>query len=396
MKKKYASKRSTRIKSVPYRRTGATISELKWPYGIPSIQHEATPAQTQPSPDEPAPPLLLLAEAAIKRRHLEDRAVNGDKLAPEHLLAEVVTGQKLAPGAVDGSRLSSGAVGQEHILDAVITESMLQNGSVTSEKLAMASVQGHHIAAGSITGDKIKAESIDGMHVMRETLSGYHLIPGTIEELHLERGLLDKLAYQIEHKKLRKYRITENMLEDAAVTEAKLAAGSVMTEKLADECVTGDKLASQAVQARHIADKTIGASKLSICPVESVKESTLQQFGLQPFFFRIEDETLETTILFDKPFANSQYVLVATTNDPACYAAVKLKDADAAVVRIVRTKCSTETQGILNWIAVGTSLQHSNRQPSRRSSQRKNPAVKESPAKYPVPDGIQGNSTADS
>ncbi|WP_036718441.1 WIAG-tail domain, partial [Paenibacillus harenae] len=162
---------------------------------------------------------------------------------------------------------------------------------------------------------------------------------------------------------------------DGSVTNGKLAAGSVGTEQLISGSITADKLApglltdysigSAAIQAEHIADSSITAhhirqrsielSALRFSPViTSLNESTVkQQFGLAPYSFTSQAEQLELDLSFHEPYADSNYVLTVTTDNPACYAVVHSKSADKAVIVIIRTRITLEPSGNLNWIAIG-------------------------------------------
>jgi hypothetical protein len=46
-------------------------------------------------------------------------------------------------------------------------------------------------------------------------------------------------------------------------------------------------------------------------------------------------------------------VITAMTNHPACYAIVKQKQKDSAILSVVRSRFSPEQHGVINWIAIG-------------------------------------------
>ncbi|MNI77463.1 hypothetical protein D3C73_1337580 [compost metagenome] len=60
-------------------------------------------------------------------------------------------------------------------------------------------------------------------------------------------------------------------------------------------------------------------------------------------------------ILLEDVFEGTNYVLVAMTNHPACYAVLKEQTPDKALVELVRTRMSSDIVGAVNWIATGMS-----------------------------------------
>lgn len=87
--------------------------------------------------------------------------------------------------------------------------------------------------------------------------------------------------------------------------------------------------------------------------MQAVKAKTLRQYGLVPFEFKAEDQSIEIRVSLEEAFTDENYVCVASTNHAACYAIVLSKDPQYAVVQIVRNKFSSDLNGILNWIAIG-------------------------------------------
>ncbi|UUZ84290.1 WIAG-tail domain [Paenibacillus sp. P26] len=73
--------------------------------------------------------------------------------------------------------------------------------------------------------------------------------------------------------------------------------------------------------------------------------AAVQQFGLSAFILRVEDEKTEVILNFDRPFADENYVLVATANKSSCYAVIKQKQKASAVIEMVRTKFSPSFTG---------------------------------------------------
>ena len=169
--------------------------------------------------------------------------------------------------------------------------------------------------------------------------------------------------------------ISAEALSDGSITGAKLAEGAVNTEALSDGSVTGAKLARGSVTAEHFApDVLLGASvisssrtvnncrmgrfaaeKLDFTPIRSTnKQAVVQQFGLMSYNFAGQGEQMDSNIIFDEPFANSDYVFVASTDQTSCYVVIKAKAPESVQVTIIRTRISPEPQGLINWIAIGT------------------------------------------
>lgn len=125
---------------------------------------------------------------------------------------------------------------------------------------------------------------------------------------------------------------------------------------LADSAVSGAKLAEGSVGEMQLAKGAVSEAKLSFTALQTVnsKSRQLQQFGLHPFHFEVQDESVEIQIPFEQPFADAFYVVVAMTNHTACYTVVKQKAPDFVTLQVVRSKFSPEPYGIINWLAVGT------------------------------------------
>ncbi len=89
-------------------------------------------------------------------------------------------------------------------------------------------------------------------------------------------------------------------------------------------------------------------------PVQAIAgQPVVQQFGLSLFNLYTEEEKVELLVTFDQPFADANYVLVATSSQSDAFAVVKEKLADCAILELVRLKSAADIQGIVNWIAIG-------------------------------------------
>ncbi|WP_171909277.1 WIAG-tail domain [Paenibacillus sp. GP183] len=185
----------------------------------------------------------------------------------------------------------------------------LAAGSVDGSKLATGAVNTDHLADGSIDCSKLAIGSVKSEHLADGTISGNKLIVGSIDG-------------------------------------SKLAIGSVYGEHLALGSISGSKLTEGSVDESKLSFQTI--------QLPASRSNTVQQFGLASFEFKVQDEFVDVQIYFDDAFADLNYVLIATTNHTACYAVVKQKSTNYAILSVVRTRFSAEIYGIINWIAMGT------------------------------------------
>ena len=109
------------------------------------------------------------------------------------------------------------------------------------------------------------------------------------------------------------------------------------------------------MDCEQLQDGSIRAEKLDFTPIRSTnKQAVVQQFGLMSYNFAGQGEQMDSNIIFDEPFANSEYVFVATTDQTSCYVVIKSKAPESVQVTIIRTRISPEPQGLINWIAIGT------------------------------------------
>lgn len=144
--------------------------------------------------------------------------------------------------------------------------------------------------------------------------------------------------------------------------------------KAADQVVVaGAKPAEHPVQAEKPAsgsgderarERTLSESRLTTSSVStdkpqqevkqqeaaSGKPSAGTQCGTVPFRLTAGMESCTVEIPLKEPFPDSGYVLVAMTDHPACYPALKEQARDRAFVELARTKTAEEISGTINWI----------------------------------------------
>jgi hypothetical protein len=188
-------------------------------------------------------------------------------------------------------------VNGEKLATGAVTSDRLADGAVTSEKLTDGSVSADKLQSGSVTSAKLASESVQGEHIASQAVQSGHIAPEAVDGVHIRPGS-----------------IAGGHLQDGAVTERQLAFAPV-----------------------------IAASG----------GATLQQFGFVPFRFEVHDETVDVDVVLNEAYASADYAIVANTNHPACYATVKERFLDRAVLTVVRTKFFPQPEGIIIWIALG-------------------------------------------
>jgi hypothetical protein len=174
---------------------------------------------------------------------------------------------------------------------------------------------------------------VDGSKLMIDSVYSEHLVYGSVTGSKLAEG-------SIEGSKLANGIIGSKHLADGAVTGAKLGDRAITGAKLADASVDGTKLVKGSVRREHLSD-------------DLIQETTIQQFGLLPFELKVQGEIIDVLLNFNESFADQEYVITAMTNHPACYAIVKQKHVESAVLSVVRSRFSPEQHGVINWIAIG-------------------------------------------
>ncbi|MCG7213029.1 WIAG-tail domain [Paenibacillus mucilaginosus] len=135
------------------------------------------------------------------------------------------------------------------------------------------------------------------------------------------------------------------------------AAPEIEQPQQADLGVESEQLpVVEAAETREAEDTHIAVTEAAAAPVVPVT-APLQQFGLSLFLLPVEVVKVEVGVTFDRPFLDENYSLVATTSHQDCYAVIKSKGRESAILEIVRSRFSPECQGFVNWIAMGRSAE---------------------------------------
>ena len=91
----------------------------------------------------------------------------------------------------------------------------------------------------------------------------------------------------------------------------------------------------------------------STCDEASDRERASSQFGSIPFYLSATTDRVEVSIMFKKPFMNTQYVIAANASVPGVTAAVTKRQRYSAVLTVERRHSGSTCEGVILWIAMG-------------------------------------------
>ncbi|SDF94477.1 hypothetical protein SAMN04488689_108106, partial [Paenibacillus sp. cl6col] len=126
-------------------------------------------------------------------------------------------------------------------------------------------------------------------------------------------------------------------------------------EHVSQGAISSEHVSQGAISSEHV---RLGAITPEHCTFSSIRTtstrtSALQQFGMSSFAFRELDEKIELTIQFEESYPHENYVFVAMTNHPSCYAVLKSQFTDHVVIEIIRTRIGPQPEGFVSWIVIG-------------------------------------------
>src|SRR5690606_1492706 len=205
-----------------------------------------------------------------------------------------------------------------------------------------------HLAPGSVSSEQLQAGAVTAVQIADGAAGTLQLADGSVTREKLAEGIAADLARAVH---------AADVLQSHAFVESdRIVPGAVQGRHLADGAIGTRQLAGEAIDERHIRDYTLPISKLSFNPVVStVSEGIVQQqFGLVPFTFSGLEEQIEAAITFDEAYVDDRYVLTITTDQPTCFASIKMKTPEFAVVTVSRLRIGPVPSGTLNWIAIGS------------------------------------------
>lgn len=170
------------------------------------------------------------------------------------LPANVITEDKIAPGAVTGQTILDGSVGSDDISANAITSIKIASGAVTADKIAdgvvgltklsftpvsrplSPPITTAEIADGAVTSDKMAAAIIDTAQLVDSSVTTVKIAPDSIDAT-----------------KLKTNSITSGAILAGAVGESELGTDSVITVKIKDANVTTPKIADGAITNTKLA-----------------------------------------------------------------------------------------------------------------------------------------------
>ncbi len=92
---------------------------------------------------------------------------------------------------------------------------------------------------------------------------------------------------------------------------------------------------------------------LSACDEASDPERASSQFGNIPFHLPASTDRDEVSIVFKKPFINTQYVVTANASVSGVMVAVTKRQRHSAVLTVEREHSGPTCEGVILWIAMG-------------------------------------------
>lgn len=185
-----------------------------------------------------------LADDAVRTRHVMDRNITTEKV--NH---RAITGGELFTSpvahrvlAVKGSNADPTYVqiNNEMIAEHAVRERHILDRNVTTPKIAPDAVRTHHIMDRNVTSEKINHRAVTGSELF--TTATPHRV------LAVEGVNADAAFVQVSHNMLADDAVRSRHIKDSNVTTEKIANEAVTSEKIAPRHVTGSELFTSAVE----------------------------------------------------------------------------------------------------------------------------------------------------
>lgn len=173
------------------------------------------------------------------------------------LRSGVVTGDKIADGAITATDVAVGGLSGDRLAPGTVTSAQLADGSITATDVAVAGLSGDRLAPGTITGTQIADGSVQPGDLSNNT---YATINNNVTNNVALGGDLggDPGNAQIQ----------PNTVGGVEVIDKSLGGNDI-----ADGSLTGAAIADQSLTGADLADGSIGGEKLS----ESAKNDLTAQ-----------------------------------------------------------------------------------------------------------------------
>jgi hypothetical protein len=170
-----------------------------------------------------------------------------------------------------------------------------------------------------------------------------------VQAQHLGKG-----AFQSEN--FAKQSVDGSIIATSSIGSDHIVDGALTPEKIALSAINGGHIADEAIASEHISAGSIRLHHLSkeFVPLALGQRAlTLELFGVVPFHFAAKEKRIEVVVEFNQAFADENYAIVAMTSDPTCYAVLKERTREAALIELIRTRLSPEAHSIMTWVAMG-------------------------------------------
>jgi hypothetical protein len=170
-----------------------------------------------------------LVDEAVDERHLKERPVTCDKVAPEAVLWHHVKEK-----AIDTHHIIGGFDKDFNLVAGVVSENKIEDGAVNGDHLVWLSVYDDNFVEPDRENNDFPLKS--------EHLSNY-------DPEYDKKNPVYNSATVVEDK-INDGAITSDKIADGAITSDKISAGAVTRTKIASEAVTGSKIKDGAVSNR--------------------------------------------------------------------------------------------------------------------------------------------------
>ncbi len=201
--------------------------------------------------------------------------------------SKTIDAAELTEGTLDPARLPQ--IDTDHLQDGGIATLDLADSVITGAKLATGAVQSEHLSASAFTGEQIADGSLTGADLADSTISGDKIAAGSIESEHLSQisftgeNIVDGSLHGID-------------LADGSVETLDIAPGAVTSYNIADGSITGDDIASNTITGVKITDGSIGTGDLGYSVVGTAQLVNNGVYGVD-----IADNSVTAADLLDEP-----------------------------------------------------------------------------------------------
>ena len=220
-----------------------------------------------------------IKDGAVDTDKIKDSAVDTDKLADAAVKVgkvadDAIEASKIKDGAVTAAKILANTITAAQIATGTITATEIASGTITTDEIAANTIKAGDIAANTITASEIAAAAISTSELAADAVTAAKILAGTITSTEIAAAAItatELAADSVIATKIKSGEITSEKIAAAAITSAKIAAGNITATLLAADSVTTAKLAAGAVTANEIASNAITAVKIASDAIEGNK-----------------------------------------------------------------------------------------------------------------------------